>query len=744
MENETNYDSGNNSSDSIKIVKDTKKELSDYRKPQEKDWKEYDDSYYGKQNKHGNDEIKTVKNHVFKIIEGEIPLLTDSLSSTSLTATKENKQAAADMLEKAITFVHKDQNLPLILPSLMRSALTSAPGYLYVSYNPDADGGEGKIEYHQVPWKGVFLDGNVSSIEQSEKFHIDMNKRRDCLARTWPEKADEIKALVCGSNDASDTSEGKEKRDDSTTETNAGKPKAFKSKDILVYSETWIKNYDLIDIDPKETQEAIQESIASLKKGIPPEVEKWENHEEILAAVKQLRAELLSSVGLDPQMDFEQISAKVEELLSQNPQAQGLQDGLRIIKIIDNNIEERESLKELNPTSQEPKFKDGWRVIKAINAKIIVYDGENPEEGGLIPIVPFYGYKDDTIYGFGAVKNIINAQRSLNDMDFREFEGLKVCSNSGWIADHGAFAEGEKAEEKLTNKPGIVVTKNKGYDIRRLEYGKVSPQLGERKAMDQQSMESIEGMNEQSMNGAATVGNTSALAIKEVRTQPIGRIRLKGRTLDYYSMRRLALIDANLIKNHWTQEKTLRLRADDNTIEEIIFSPEELEDLEYSVDIAPGSMAGVDKDALIAFYLMLLNNKHISFDMFLAACPDFPGKHTLVKMNKEANVQGQQIQQAQQAYEAQIQQVSQQMEEVHAENLKLKKAHDLKRQASVDLLGPDERKLADMVEKKNQIEKLIPNESAHPHDEMAKQWAAANPDDPRSQMIMQHGEMNGV
>ncbi len=666
--------------DALKIVSEVKKELGEYRKPFESDWKKYDDAYYGKQHKTG-DTVKTVKNHIFKIIEGEIPMLTDSLASTQITASREDKQEIAEILGKAIKHVHQDQNLPLLLPSLLRSASMSAPGYLYAFYNPDAECGDGKIEYRQLPWKSVFLDGNAQTIEQSEKCRIEINMRKDSLARTWPEFADQIKALGTGSKSSMGNDDVYSTKD-ADKDSLMGKPKEYKAKDILVYSETWVKDYSLKDIDQEDTDEELKETVDKLRKGEVPDCEKWENHDVIIAAVKSLRAELLSVAGLPGEATFDEARSQVEQLLQQNPQAEQLVKGLLVIKMIDNHIEQREELKKLNPTSQEPKFEDGWRVIRSVG-DIILYDGENPEEGGEIPLVPFYTYKDDSIYGFGIIKNILNAQQTLNDVDFREFEGLKLCSNPGWVKDH----EAEVANESLTNAPGLVVSKKRGTEVRRLEAGQISPQLEQRKQFDQQSMESIEGQNEQSMNGAMPAGNASGVAVQKIQTQPIGRIRLKGRNLEYYSIRRLALITAQLIINHWTDEKILRLRSDDNSIEEVVYNPLDMEDLEYAIEPSPGSMAGVDKDQLIAFYMSLLDKQHIDFEMFLSACPEFPGKHTLVSKFKEKNVQGQQIQQAQQQYESQIQQLQAQLQEAQNTDTQAKEENSLLKH----VLNPDEK-----------------------------------------------------
>lgn len=670
-------------SDAVFVKNEAKKELAKYRKPFEKDWKKFDDAYYGKQGK-VNEGERTVKNYVFKIIEGQVPTLTDAMTSTMLTATREEHQISADILSKAIKYTYQDQNLMLLMPTLMRSCLTSAPGYIYVSYNQDADGGDGKIEYRQLPWSSVYLDGNAQTIEQSEKCVIEIPSRRGALARLWPEKKDEIMKAQPPSDLGLGTNEGYETRDSGEINNITGKPKVHSAKDIVLYTETWVKDYDLKDIEPEETEEEIAKETEQLRGAEAPDITKWENHKAHMESHAALRAELLAVVGMPPDAKFEEIQAYVDQLIQQNPEATDLSQGLLAIKIIDNHLEEHEELKKLNPTGQEPKYEDGWRVIKSVE-NTILYDGENPNEDSNIPLVPFYCYKDDTIYGFGEVKNIIDPQLTLNDMDFRELENLRTNANSGWIGDH----EAEVDAVKLTNAPGIVVLKKRGTELRRLEPGTVSPQLEQRKTLDQQAMDAISGQNEQSINDALPSGNASGAAINAVKTQSVGRIRLKNRGIEYYSMRRLAIITASMIMKYWTQEKELRLRSDDGDIESVIFNPLEMENLDYTVDISPGSLAGVDKDALIAFYMMLLNNQHIDMDMFLAASPEFPGKHTLVKLHKEKGVQQQQLQQVQQEAQAQIAQAQQQAQDLQSQIDSHKEEAQFIKQA----LNPDERKL---------------------------------------------------
>jgi hypothetical protein len=673
--------------DAIELVSEVKKELADYRSQFEKDWREYDDAYYGKQHKTGESK-KTVKNHVFKIIEGEVPILTDSMPGTQVDAETAEKQVEAETLNKAIKHVYQDQNLPLILPTLTRKGLTSAPGWLYAFNNPDADGGDGKIEYRQLPWENVFVDGNAQTMEQAKRARIEIPMRRDAIARTWSEKKVEILGVQGGKTENKLGDDGQlEQRDIGEDSSSQGRPKPHKAKDIVNYVETWVESFDLESIPDDETSEQIQTERSQFVSDEVPSVGKWENHKAHKADHAAQRGEALAPLGLAADTPYEAVAQTVSELLKNNPEAQDLSKILLTVKMIDNHIEEHTELEKLNPTGQRPKYKDGWRLIKTVGS-VVLYDGPNPDERkgiGHIPLVPFYGYKDDTIYGFGEVKNIIGPQRTLNDVDHREFEGLKVSSNPGWVTDH----EAEVPDGSLTNEPGIVVKKKKGTEVRRLEMGQVSPQLERRKMLDAEFMEDASGINRESQGNMAA--STSGVAITKLQTQAVGRIRLKDRYLQYYSMKRLATITGHLILVHWTTEKRFRLKSDSSQIEDVVFDPIKMEDLGYSITISPGSMAGLDKDALNSFFLQLLDKQHIDFESFLLVA-DFPKKEILLGKLREKQEQDQTLQQLQ----AQLQQLQQ-------ENITLLGI------ANPELLDNQQKQLFELAAKSALKEKLVAN-----------------------------------
>jgi hypothetical protein len=684
-------------SDALAVVKEVDKELSDYRKQYEKDWNDYDNAYYGKQHKTGEDK-KTVKNHIFKIVEGEVPILTDSMPGTQVTASLQDKQVDADNLNKAIRYVYQDQNLPLIIPSLVRQSLVSAPGWLYAYWNPDAEGGQGKLEYLQLPWEAVKVDGNAQTIEQAKKANICIPKTRGQLARMWPEKYAEIMDLAGSAlKEAKGDSDNFERRDVSTDDEGMGKPQKASSKDILNYKETWVEDLSLEPIPSEDLEEELVKERQELLSAQAPTIGKWENHDAHMQDHANSRAQVLAQIGLPGDAPIEQVTQTVDALLQQNPEAQNLAQIVLTVQIIDNHIEEHTELKKLNPKGERPKFKDGWRLIKSAG-NTLFYDGPNPEERngvGHIPLTPFYCYKDATIYGFGEVKNIIDAQRTLNTVDWHEYENLKVNSNTGWIADH----ESEVDENKLTNAPGLVIKKKKGTEVRRQDPGTVSPQLERRQERDEMAMEEISGVNEATQGQLPSAG-ASGITVTKLQTQAIARIRLKDRYLQHYSIRRLGIITAQLILNHWSEEKRFRLRTDDGQIEDIVFNPLTMEDLNYTIEISAGSMAGIDKDALNAFFMGLLDKQHITFEEFLLVA-DFPKKEMLLTKLRERMQKDQSVQE-----------VQGQLEQLQAQNIKLRGLIDK------GLVLPEEQKVFEAASKQALLAQLMQEEEAQAQQEI--------------------------
>jgi hypothetical protein len=265
----------------------------------------------------------------------------------------------------------------------------------------------------------------------------------------------------------------------------------------------------------------------------------------------------------------------------------------QLLVLIEDHNRIHEQYEKINPNSERPKYENNLRLVIKIG-NCIVYDGDPPVNDGMIPLVPFYCYKDEkSIWGTGEVKNILPAQKSFNEMDNAEYESLHLTSNPGWKMSADAGVD----PASITNKRGKVYVINKGAEFSRLEPGLTSPQLSQRKNSDQQFMQIITGMNEASQ-GRADGGVTAARAIERLQQQTNGRLRLKSLSLALYSMPRLGKLVASRNAKYWTTERFMRV-TDSSTgqVKLVKFDPEQVRDLEYDVRVTQGTLAGTDKEA---------------------------------------------------------------------------------------------------------------------------------------------------
>ena len=669
-------------SNTLELIKSAESELSKIRAPVEPLFEEESDAYYGKQNK-GNPHVKSVKNYCFKVVETELAVLLDSMPSTQVLAKKEESQEKADVLEKSIRYVHKSQNLPMHLTTVYRQALSGGPGFLYPYYDPDADMGEGEIKYKTIPWYDVWLD-DCPLIDDGSKVRIRMPINRKKLMRLFPEYKDKIKEarqMGKGSSVSIDA-DAYEDRDMGRSGKSSGHPKRHISKDTLAYNELWLKSFDLEPIPPEETAADLKKEYEDVQAGEPPNVNKWEAHKEHAAAHLAQRGELLAAIGLPPDMPHADALAAAEQLLQSNPKASKQFSAILVrVKMLDNHIEEHGVLLESNPNGQRPKYKDGWRLIRYVN-ETVLYDGPNPEQTGMVQLVPFFCYKDDTPYGFSEIRHILNIQNDINEMDYKEKRSLKKNANSGWVTDY----ESGVSSQNLTDEEGIVIQKPQGTEVRRLEPGIVSPQIANRIKYDVESVTVITGMGE-IMGGQMPAPNASGTTVRRLQTQATGRVRLKEQSLQYYSMSRLDQLTGKLVINNWSKKKIMRLRSNDGEMESFVYDPVSMEDLEWMVETSPSSMAGIDKDALNHFYLTLLQGGQITLQEFLS----------VAEMPKKELIQKSLTQRDQAA--AQMQQLQQSMEGMRNENIMLKLS------VNPQMLNNEERAIAEEIGRQQLIER---------------------------------------
>lgn len=617
----------NKKDDILKRQKDLFKEVSSYVKPFRKDLKQYEDFYNNKQWPFGQQ--RPVRNEIFKIIETEVPILTDSMPGTDIIAEQEGREEDASLLEAAVHNVYDFNNMNLLQSQAIRSALISWPSWLYPDYDPDAADGDGEIRIKALPWRQVFVDPTASTIDEAQYAIIRIPLKLSEIQRRFPEKAEDIKPqriTLSEQGDILDKSQA-ESFDSNFFGDSELEENRFNLEDMAILEETWMRDYTKVDIPEEETIEEVQAENQELLSGINPRASKYENHQVHLEAhtvqLVQIAAEAL-------QVSPEEVTEELIEALKEDEEL-----GI-VIEITQDHLRVHELLMEDNPKAQRPKYRNNWRVLINVE-KTILYDGEPEVADGMIPLVPIYAYKDDTWHGFGEVKNIIELQKTLNENRYSVLQGLRLMTNPIWIRDEDSGV----SAAQISNEPGAVFTKKRGTELRRESGVQMSPDLFNQVENDANTMGSISGLNE-ATQGVSPGASASGRQVRILRDQAVGRIRLKSRYL-IDSMQRMGKLTASRIIHYYSPEKMLRVKPESGGVQFVQFDPDRLQDLKYFVNVVPGTTAGIDKEVIEAEAKELLTNGLIDFKDFLKVS-SLPFKDTLLKSidekeNVEATIQ---------------------------------------------------------------------------------------------------------
>lgn len=661
----------------IEVRDSVKKDVEKYYNQRKKNWKDEEELYFGKCWKNTN-QYRPYENHVFPLIETAVPILTDNLPAPSVSVVDPSRIQHAKNLEKAIMWVNEDQNLPLKFPEVVRLSLTTGNGYIHPYYDFEADGGEGKEIYEVLKYNRVKLSGRTDNIEDCDKARIELSRSRDWLKLRYPEKSEELEKTSAPEPKDLDDERGKETEDSGSGYSKRDVPCDYEDDDTLKLVCTYKKDFTLEDIPEEDILKELEEEVDEIVQGVAPNLNKWQNHKRHIEAHADAINMLLENLGIPANTDFEGVYAAIEQLVQQNPEAsEQFEAELAKIKVMFDHIEEHTMYVKLNPKGKRLKYKGGYRCIETVN-DIVCYDGPNKSWHKQIPIVPFYCYRNGTIYADGMIRNIADSQRMQAVMGYKEYKGLQKVSNP----EKEVNLESGLTKDDITNEDGAVYETKVGtsWTVRNLQVGQVSEQ-GRRFQEDRKTtMDGISGMTDPT-RGELPDGRLSEVTVTKTQNQALGRIRLKDRQNHYYSLRRLSKLVASDIIQHWTTEKVLEIEGEGDNMMQIIFNPLEIQDLEFDIKATAGNMSGIDKDAFNAFASQLLNAQKITFSQF-AEIIDMPKAAKL----KEFAQQNDQITQQAQAS-------AQEMEALRLENIKLKEA------LSPALLSNEENKALEEVKR---------------------------------------------
>lgn len=644
--------------------------LKKYRKQFEPGWDREEKCYYGDIWKNRN-QYRPFENFVFQVIEGAVPLLTDSQAGAVVQTDSEELQEQAKTLTKSFDWVMEDQKFPIIKPILVRNSLIGGPGWLHVYWDKHADNGNGKQIFEVLNWKNVWIDGNACLMEDANKAHFKIKRTKDWLKKEYPKYRDEIDKISQDKMDSTESDKDGLERYDTEGKTKRKRPGTCSDDDYLDVDVLYFKDFSMVRISGEQTSEEVEAEKESLMKGDGMDVSIYQDHKAHIEAHSAFWAESMAEIGLPPETSLDEVYSFVEQNIEQMPE---LNQVLPLLVTLDSHIQEHKELEKENPDGETPEFKDGWHVIEKIGSKI-VYDGGVKYDHCEVPLIPWYAYKDQTIYGQNEVRNLYDSQSMQAVMGYKVYKGLQKMANPAKIVD---VETGLKPED-ISNEDGAMYFIPQGTRIQNMEPGMISPQVDGFFKDRVEIMKQISGLGDMSQ-GKMPHPNASGFTIEKLEQQTLNRIRLKDRNDQHYSTKRLANIVISNVIQFWTSEKNIRLAGTGNLSENVVFNPLDMIDLDWDVRISAGSMAGVDRNAFNAMLFKLVQMGTISTDQMLEV-GDWP---KVEKLRSLINENGQ--------IEQQFMQMQEQMQAMQMENIRLKGSLD------PEALNPDERKAFDQMQ----------------------------------------------
>lgn len=176
------------------------------------------------------------------------------------------------------------------------------------------------------------------------------------------------------------------------------------------------------------------------------------------------------------------------------------------------------------------QFPLGRVVTVASDLGIVLEDKPNPYNTGRFP---FFIFKDLEVpfqfWGEGEVKWILSPQQAINDLSNQIIDNAKHTANMQWIIDkNSGIPQGQ-----LTNRPGLVIRKNPGTEVRRDSPPSMPMYVSEKINSLKADIEVISGVHDvtRGQNPSGIESGTAIVALQEAAQT---RIRLKIKLNDFY------------------------------------------------------------------------------------------------------------------------------------------------------------------------------------------------------------------
>ena len=240
------------------------------------------------------------------------------------------------------------------------------------------------------------------------------------------------------------------------------------------------------------------------------------------------------------------------------------------------------------------------RVITCLpELGIILDDKKNPYKDGKFPFVLMKNYDVPfKFWGVGEVEQILSPKIYINELTNQIIDNAKSTANMQWIIDKNSGI----GQGKLTNRPGLVIRKNPGSEVRRDTPPPMPTYVRETIDVMKADIQDISGVLD-SLKGEKQTGVVAASAILALQEASQSRIRLKIKIMES-NLSELANMVYSRMQQFWKLDRWVRITdIEGNPLFREI--GQRVLQNDYDLKVQAGSTMPVNKNAMMDLMIRL-------------------------------------------------------------------------------------------------------------------------------------------
>ena len=245
------------------------------------------------------------------------------------------------------------------------------------------------------------------------------------------------------------------------------------------------------------------------------------------------------------------------------------------------------------------KFPNGRVITCCPDLGIMLSDKPNPYKDGKFPFVLMKNYDVPfKFWGAGEVEQILSPQKYINELTNQIIDNAKSTANMQWIIDKNSGI----GQGKLTNRPGLVVRKNPGTEVRRDTPPQMPGYVREQIEVLKADIQDISGVFD-ALKGERQGGITAGSAIMALQEASQARIRLKIKLMES-ALSDLANMVYKRMQQFWKLDRWVKVTDIEGNARFKEIGTQVLEN-DFDLKVVAGSTMPVNRNAMLDLMIRL-------------------------------------------------------------------------------------------------------------------------------------------